>query len=126
MMARSLQYRDSSTQQDVRRSVQRAMEPRIAVCPKTRGSGECNGSVFETSVSRIEYNLFAKPEEMILTLTNLEEAEREWLQSMNHEGWPVRSPDFFQRQADFGSGLERVVPLRHPTPARTARPAETA
>jgi hypothetical protein len=72
----------------------------------------------------LDFNLFSEPPARTNheTLIPVEDAERDWLESMNAHGWPALPAIFFHRYADFGSGLELVVPLRYPPsiPARSA------
>src|SRR5260370_42655940 len=67
---------------------------------------------------RIEYNLFAPPENVTgdkAPLITLEKADQEWLDSMDPEGWPVLPPSFFKRYHLDG---EVFIPLRNTSSTR--------
>jgi len=76
---------------------------------------------------RIEYNLFRSAAAVDhVPLIPLEEADRDWLDSMEAEGWPVLPPDFFKRHfVDSGDDVALPeVPLRYtvaPTPPESAK-----
>lgn len=125
-MARSLHH-DHGDANNAHRHRRRSVLPQRATSPRVghvSDGGKPDESIGKPLRAReVEYNLFAPPEsKAALALVSLEEAELEWIQSMADNGWPVLARGFFDRYADFGSGLERVVPLRAATvPARTAR-----
>jgi hypothetical protein len=75
---------------------------------------------------RVEYNMFRpSAADKHATVISLDEAEREWLDSMEAGSWPVLPPDFFKRRfVDSGDNAARVeVPLRYTT---VAAPSESA
>ena len=124
MMACLLQY-DLGNRITNQRSRHRSLQPKQPPLPRVGESSDREqpdeNRALLAPTGRVEYNLFTPGKRhTVLPLISVEEAELEWLQSMTNEGWPVLKSGFFERHVDFGSGLERVVPLRATTPPEAA------
>jgi hypothetical protein len=84
-----------------------------ATIPARCVSDECSQDL-PLHAKRVEYNLFhSAAADDHVPLIALEEADRDWLDSMEAEGWPVLPPDLFKRHfIDSGDNVARPeVPL---------------
>jgi hypothetical protein len=89
-----------------------------------RVSDEC--SPIRSQAKRVEYNLFrpAAVDDHV-PLIALEEADRDWLCSMEAEGWPELPPDYFKRHfVDSGDDADGPT-VRPETPLRYSGIAAT-